>query len=531
MGTGANAATSGIDWQSQRPFFTGAIIVMAKDREIELKLAIDPADAAAFRQLPLLRELSLGGPTRRKVLNVYFDTPGLVLKQHAMALRLRKTAGKWQQTLKTAGVATGGLHQRGEWEYPLRAPQLDLALFRETPLATLAQSKALHRTLKPLFTTDFYRTTWLVEISPGQRVEVALDQGVIRCGERESIISEVEIELLEGGATAVFDVALLLIARIAMRPAILSKAERGYRLFAPEPFVPRHAVAIVLKRKWPPHHAMQAIIAACLDHFDANIDGALASDDPEFIHQLRVALRRLRSAIRIFRPAHAAQVSAELKWLAAAMGEARDWDVLVTQTLPVLLAHDGGNGHRRGLTTPMASAKQHQAAARDAARSALASTREALLIMTLARGVSDPGGFAVPPSRKKQSLPQLASREINRRHRRLLRVNAALADSSVDARHRVRIDAKRLRYAVDFFATLFGEKHVTRYVKILGEIQHLLGETNDDAVSMRLLESLSPPAPFMDFAKKRTATRARTRLGNIDRRIAELRNVRRFWQD
>lgn len=512
------------------------------DQEIELKLAINPADAVAFRQIPLLCEKSIAGPTRRKVLNVYFDTPGLVLKQHSMALRLRKTAGKWLQTLKTAGTATGGLHQRGEWEYPLRAPQLDLALFRETPLATLAQSKALHHTLKPLFTTDFYRTTWRVEISPGQRVEVALDLGVIRCGEREAIISEVEIELLEGNAAAVFDVALALVGEIAMRPSILSKAERGYQLVAPVPVIPRHAVAIPLKRKWPPHQAMQAIITACLDHFDANVDGALAIDDPEFIHQLRVALRRLRSAIRIFRPAHAGHFAAELKWLAAAMGQARDWDVLVTQTLPALLAHDSGNEHRRGLTTLMASAKRHQAAARDAARSALASTREALLIMTLVREVSDPGGFAMPlsqdtterdttPSRKKQSLSQLASREINRRHRRLLRVNVALAESSVDARHRVRIDAKRLRYAADFFAPLYAKKHVARYVKILGQIQHLLGETNDDAVSLRLLESLSPPAPFMDFAKQRIATRARTKLGQIDRRVAALRNIRHFWRD
>ncbi|MEO8103738.1 MAG: CYTH domain-containing protein, partial [Betaproteobacteria bacterium] len=158
------------------------ILDMAKDREIELKLAIARVDAAAFRRHPLLREKCIEGPARRKVFNVYFDTPGLALKQHAMALRLRKTGGRWLQTLKTAGVATGGLHQRGEWEYPLGAPQLDLSLFRDTPLASLAQAHALHLTLRPAFTTEFQRTTWLVEFSPGQQVEVALDQGVIRCG-------------------------------------------------------------------------------------------------------------------------------------------------------------------------------------------------------------------------------------------------------------------------------------------------------------------------------------------------------------
>ncbi|MBL0121775.1 MAG: CYTH and CHAD domain-containing protein [Betaproteobacteria bacterium] len=511
------------------------------DHEIELKLAIDPADAVAFRQIPLLCEKSIAGPTRRKVLNVYFDTPGLVLKHHSMALRLRKTAGKWLQTLKTAGTATGGLHQRGEWEYPLRAPQLDLALFRETPLATLAQSKALHHTLKPLFTTDFFRTTWRVEISPSQRVEVALDLGVIRCGEREAIISEVEIELLEGNAAAVFDVALALVGEIAMRPSILSKAERGYQLVAPEAIVPRHAVAIPLKRKWPPHQAMRVIIAACLDHFDANFEGALTRDDPEFIHQLRVALRRLRSAIRIFRPAHAGHFSAELKWLAAAIGEARDWDVFVTRTLPALL---GDFGDPRLAGKILALAMQRQAHARAAARVALASSRAATLVMSIARWISVPGAVASGDSQSTMAghgdeahapathgLARFASHEISRRHRRLMRVKGALDELSPEARHRVRIDAKRLRYAMEFLAGLFPGKRVARYLKVIGEIQEGLGEANDDAVASRLIESLSAPKPLVDFAAATFAKRTQKTLSDLDARITALKKIRHFWND
>lgn len=512
------------------------IFPMVKDSEIELKLAIPPADAAAFRRLAVLREKGLDGPTRGKVFNVYFDTPGLVLKHHGMALRLRKTGGKWLQTLKTAGTAAGGLHQRGEWEYPVRVPQLDLALFRETPLATLAQSKALHLTLKPAFTTEFHRTTWLLEISPGQRVEVALDQGVMRCGERESIISEVEIELLEGSATAVFDLALALVGQIAMQPANLSKAERGYRLFQPQPLVPRRAGAVELRRKESPHQAMQAIVAGCLDHFEANVEGAHASDDPEYLHQLRVALRRLRSAMRIFRPANAGHIAAELKWLTAALGEARDWDVLRTQTLPALLEGFGDPGLARQLT---AAGTRKQAAARAAARTALASAREALLVMTVGRWVGVPRELTLlaphtasevdaaqtPPS---QSLTRFASHEIRRHHRRLLHVKGGLADLSAEARHRVRINAKRLRYAVDFFSSLFSKKRVERYVNILGKIQELLGNINDDAVALNLVESLAPPERFIDFARGGFAQRTQTRLVEVDRHIAELKHAGRF---
>ena len=510
---------------------------MAKDSEIELKLAIQPGDAAAFRRLSLLREKCLAGPTRREVFNVYFDTPGLALKHRAMALRLRKLGGKWLQTLKTAGVATGGLHQRREWEYPLSAPQLDLALFRQTPLATLVQSKALHLALKPAFTTEFRRTTWLLEISPGQRVEVALDQGVIRCGERETVISEVEIELLEGSAAAVFDLALALVGQIGLAPEILSKAERGYRLFRPAALVPRRAGTFELKRRWSPKQAMLVVIAACLDHFGANVAGALASDDPEYIHQLRVALRRLRSAIRIFRPAGAAHIVAELKWLTAALGNARDWDVLTARTLPALLEDYGDHGLTKEL---LAAAHQSQADSRRVARAALASKREAFLVMAIGRWVGVPAELAVLPLGVKadggalqplaiQGLCQLASRELRRHRRHLLRAKRSLADLSPKARHRVRVDVKRLHYAGDFFSSLFRRKRAARYLKVIGQIQDVLGETNDDQIAMQLLESLAPPERLVDFARRWLAARLQKKLANVHHQFAELKTIEAFW--
>ncbi|MCY7387095.1 MAG: inorganic triphosphatase, partial [Burkholderiales bacterium] len=419
---------------------------MLKDREIELKLAINPADVAAFRRLPLLRELTIDGPKRRKVSNVYFDTPELELKQHGIALRLRKMGGKWLQTLKTAGTAVGGLHQRGEWELPLRAPQLDLALFAGTPLAELSGSKKLHLMLRPAFTTNFYRTTWQVEVSPGQLVEVALDQGVIRSGESESVISEVEIELIEGRSAAVFDMASSLFERIALRPERLRKAERGYRLFHPEPLVARRAVGVKLKRKWSPLEAMLAIVAACLSQFDANVEGALASDDPEYIHQLRVSLRRLRSAMRIFKPADAGAIGDGLKWLAATLGTARDWDVLVTASLPTLLT---GYGDASFASAIMGTAKTRQVAAREAARAALVSTRQMILAMSVGRWISVAGELAVLPAPAaedgrafqadaERNLTEFASHEIRRHHRRLLRVSMVpLAEQSAQARHQV----------------------------------------------------------------------------------------------
>lgn len=507
-----------------------------KDSEIELKLAIDAGAATAFRALPVLREKSRLGPTRRKVFNVYFDTPDLVLKQNAMALRLRKMGGKWLQTLKTAGTATGGLHQRGEWEYPLRMPQLDLSLFRDTPLAALPNSGEMHLALTPAFTTEFNRTTWCVEISPGQRVEVALDQGVIRCGDRESPISEIEIELLEGSAVAVFDVAQSLAAQIALKPENLSKAERGYQLYRPEPREPRRAASTELKRKWTPQQALQTIVAACLTHYVANVDGALNSDAPEYIHQLRVAMRRLRSAIRTFKPADAEVIGAEVKWLAGALGDARDWDVLSMDNLPTLL---DGFGDPALANTLMTAARQQQAAGRRAARAALASPRATLLVLAIGRWVTVPGELTLLAPRGaadaaaaaplERDLFQFASHGIRRRHRQLLRDSALLRELTPEARHQVRIDAKRLRYAVDFFSGLFSKNKVAQYEKTLGRIQDLLGETNDDAIAMTRIETLAPPQRFIEFARGWFAARTAAKLAGMAPLVADLNAVKRFW--
>ena len=511
---------------------------MANYREIELKLAIQPVDTAMFRRLALLHGKGVVGPRRRKVFDVYFDTPELALNEGAMMLQLRKVAGKWWQTRKAAGVAVGGLHQRAEWEYAQPVPQIDLALFRKTPLGKLAQRRQLHLTLKPAFSIEYDRITWLVEISPGQRVEISLDQGVIRCEENESPISEVEIELKEGSSAAVFDIACALVGQIALNPEILSKGERGYRLRQPPTLGPRHAKAVKLKPKWSLRHANRAIIAACLDHFGRNIAGALASEDPEYIHQLRLALRRLRSALRIFRPAEVGTVAAELIWLDAALGETRDWDVLIAKTLPRLLGVYGDAGLANQLLT---AGIQKQADARQAARDALASPRAALWVLAFGRLVNVPGELTFLPHRiantsvtrgaeVKRCLTRFAAHEIHRRHHYLVQLGTALEERSESGRHRVRIHAKRLCDAVDFFSSLFGKRRGSQYATKLGEILHRLGETNDDAVAMALIESQKPPERFLDFAKDWFATRSHTILASSDHHIAKLKSVRQFWR-
>lgn len=191
-------------------------------QEIELKLSIQQAAIDAFISHPLLSGVSR---TEEQLENQYFDTTDQQLTQAGVALRLRRTANGWVQTLKTRGTNVGGLHQRNEWEMPVAPGELDLALFPEGVLpATVNQYE-----LKTMFTTHFNRQRWLLEYQSSE-VEVVLDVGEIRSGEAVETISEVELELKAGELTALLDLACQLTKQIPMMPSDLSKAERGYRL-------------------------------------------------------------------------------------------------------------------------------------------------------------------------------------------------------------------------------------------------------------------------------------------------------------
>jgi inorganic triphosphatase YgiF len=494
--------------------------------EVELKLALPPDSAAALCRHPLLAGKKV---QRDRVFNLYLDTPDFDLWRARMALRLRKKGETWLQTLKTAGSALGGLHQRGEWEYVQHAPEVDLARFRESPLAELPCSSRLHLLLKPAFVADFERIAWQIESAPGMRVEVALDRGVIEGGGRKSAICEVEIEVLTGSADGAYDVALALLQDLSLRPLAASKAERGYDLLLSNPHEARKAQPLILFPGWSPQEAFKAIAAHCLEHFEANVEGALASNDPEFVHQLRVALRRLRSALRIFRPADLERLDEELKWLAGAMGATREWDVFVTAGLPELA--DENAALRRRL---LVAAKRHRKAARDAARESLASARCARALLELGRWLC--GTEALPPTSRTATQPTLpglhdfAARTIRRRHKRLLRDAAGIATLDAAARHRVRIDAKRLRYAVDFFQSLYRKERTAPYLEILTTIQDALGEMNDAVTAERLMAALGVPQAVRLYVQGWHVARAQARLAELEKCFAALGRCRRFWR-
>ncbi|MFW2270148.1 CHAD domain-containing protein [Burkholderia orbicola] len=249
--------------------------------------------------------------------------------------------------------------------------------------------------------------------------------------------------------------------------------------------------------------------------------GVLDRDDPEFVHQMRVALRRLRTLMRFFPRFTDRQwkdtLGADLRWLAKLLGTVRDWDVFATESLPALIAADGGGSAWDGT---LDAARAQSMAARVELRQALHSARYARLTLGWLEWLS---ALALPAA-DGDDAPSLR-RHATKRVRRLfghLYGSPSLTSLDTAARHQVRIDAKRLRYALEFFASLASRRTRTETVKTLARVQSVLGEANDAMVALHHLEQLAAPPYQLGFVRgygaaleQRAARDAETLLASL----------------
>jgi inorganic triphosphatase YgiF len=482
------------------------VLKMNAPTEIELKLLIDPIAIARLRRHPLLKALCPSGPKTRKLTSIYFDTDDLFLNNQGIALRVRRSGRQWIQTVKGGGSVRAGLHQRDEWEAPVAHDRLDFTKIADPGLIALFSDDALRQRLRPVFETEFTRTIWLLETEAGDQVEMALDRGEVRAGQVSSPISEVELELKAGNPAVLFELALALQASVALRPENASKAERGYALCA----APLSRVAVKsslpeLGRAMTVDAAFRTIAWNCIGQLQDNQSRLQQGYDPEFIHQMRVAVRRLRSALNLFGAAAPGikdtALTAELRWLVGELGPARDWDVFLGETLPPIveaLPQDAG------LMRLQQAAGRLCQAARERACAAATSPRYHRLLLTLGSWLwREPWretAKAAEPAQLGQPLAAYAATTLGRSQRQLCRRGRNLAQLNAEQRHALRIAAKKLRYAADFFSGLYPRKASRRYLQALADLQDELGVLNDQAVTGQLLEQIGVGGQLRDHA-------------------------------
>lgn len=457
--------------------------------EIEFKLVFPPQAAARVLAWPGWRAIKQGRARRRELLSIYFDTPDRRLAQAHAALRIRRDGARWIQTLKAGGGALAGLHTRSEYEWRIGGPALDAARLAALPLAGDLQ-KIAWRDVGPVFQTRFERTAFDVVLEGDTRAEVALDIGRIEASARHAPIHELEIELRTGQADALFALVRTLAVELPLRLEVQSKAERGEALAQRRALRPVKAQGVDIHADLGVRTAAQAILADCVAQWQANEAGFLLRADPEFLHQMRVGLRRLRVALACFRGCFAPEaleaLKAELRWLGAALGPARDWDVWSTQRLPEIASSLPA---LQGLDELRARSRAAQRHARATARAAVRSPRYTLLLLELGCLIRalprQSEAAATAPG--TELLRDWAERLLDKRHAKVR--DPAVVDSS--ALHELRIAAKRLRYAAEFFVSLGRRKRAARYVRGLARLQSVLGAINDAAIGRGLLHRLA----------------------------------------
>ncbi|TCS69236.1 inorganic triphosphatase YgiF [Sulfuritortus calidifontis] len=441
--------------------------------EIELKLAVTAAEALRLKRSPMLAGVR---PVRRLLYSIYYDTPEFDLLGQGVALRVRRVGRRWIQTVKAEAQSVGALTTRPEWEVQVASGQPDIARLPEPARAYFPAEVVA--ALKPCFSTRFERTAWLLE-EAGNSLELALDRGEIEAGRSRLPIAEVEFELRAGSPDCLFEVAGRLAKTVAFGLEPRSKAERGYALAGAFKPMPVKAKAPVLGRDDDPGRAWQAMAAAALAQFSANVPGLLSDDEPEFVHQARVAIRRLLAVsgmaktLDLPRP----RWRSDLRQLLAALAPAREWDVLVTELLPELKSMAAAQGEALRVR-----AVRLQERARAEAREAVRSPDCVRLVLAIGRDLS-------APVEAKGKIRSWARTLLDRRLRRLKRLGRDFEALDAKGRHRVRIAAKKLRYTADALAPVYGAAAVP-YLDQLSALQDKLGAANDAVMAMQLIDEL-----------------------------------------
>jgi len=445
--------------------------------EIELKLQLTPKAARKLAAHPLLASIT---PQKQRLLNTYYDTAKLELHDRRIAVRFRQKGWQWLLTVKSADPASGGLAMRSEWETAATPGSFDFSHVDNSELRSFLEQASPQ--LEPIFSTDFKRQIWHVPFGESL-IELAIDRGSIGSQGRSLPICEVELELLSGRVDDIFALTRSLQEDINLVPAIASKAERGYNLFANTPDQPFKAKAATLSEDMSPVAAFRSIALGCLEHFQRNEKGLLGNTDEEFVHQARVALRRLRSAIKLFAPVLPPEfVNAygqTWQTLASALGDARNWDVFLSETLPPIHAAFPDNPDIRRLRN---EGRSRAKGARQAVARLLAGREYPRLLVEFTSAIyalSD-----ILPT----SLTEFAHARIQAHTRRARKLAKAHASLNASERHQMRICFKKLRYSLEFFEALLPKKRLTTYLSALSLLQDELGQINDQITAGELLK-------------------------------------------
>jgi inorganic triphosphatase YgiF len=454
----------------------------SEPNEIELKLRVAPEDIVVLRNHPHFADVS-HDPTRKTLNSVYFDSADLFLHNHGFSLRVRHIGDKRVQTIKTANGS--GFLERSEWEQPIEGDQPDLSRVTDAALGPILTDE-VRDALKPVFETRIERTAYHLNGNDADIV-VAIDEGQIVATDSSCPVSEIELELKHGNPAELFKIARAICNIVPAQIDVKSKSERGYDLIERTQVAAERACDPELKAGMSTGRAFTLIGRACLRHLVAN-EPATQRRDAEALHQMRVALRRLRAAISLFsdvvRDDRINTIKTELRWLAREFGPARDLDSFVIEVLKPLRKQ---HANEPGLASIRKLLARKRLKSHRRVQEAVQSAQFHALILDTAEWVeAGPWSMSEDPlmrSLREMPIEIYAAERLSQRRKKIRQRGAQIGDLSPEQLHGLRIQVKKARYAAEFFSGVYqGKKSAKRRKRLLSsltQLQNYLGGIND----------------------------------------------------
>lgn len=497
--------------------------------EIELKLRGTPARLKAA--LARLQKGAVKGSAFTKNLHaVYFDTAKDDLHAKGLSLRVREEGDCFVQTLKQT-PAGGEALTRGEWSDRVAAAAPELL---NTHSGRKLRQVWKDIRLLPRFRTVIARSGFVLSPTPGTEIEIVRDEGEIRVLGRDdgrAAVSEIEIELKKGPLSAVYRLALEIVAKTQVQIEPCGKSDRGYALLSPG------AATVSVKAEAPRAKAgdtlAEVLRAAARRHFAqflANMAGA-RRQDPASIHQMRVSMRRLRSALygarNLLPETEYESVRLKLKYLLQCLGPARDWEAL-TERMSELMSEPEDE---EDIEDVQSAAGVWKSRALVRAVDALASRKTTMAVLEVMRWFED-----LPASRHGRKL-KIRARDaagdiLSELFGRVRRRSRHFERQSVGDRHRLRIAGKNLRYNIELYGGLYPKRKAGKFLALLKPVLDDLGHLNDVGRARDLLGELAKRSP-RKAAAEAVVTRLEARAAAAEKRagkhLADLRNAKPFW--
>lgn len=429
--------------------------------------------------------------------DTYLDTFDWSLMKNKYALRYRLANGSANYTLKSVGSIDHGVAKRAENEIAL-GKHVDIpTIIPDKQLRKLVDEMIYPRKLIEQVQVRTDRERYRVVSPQGAQIDLAFDtssfslRGLNKPRSAKKL-NEIEAELLNGPEKALPMLSRLLSRRFRYSPSTASKLE-----------VAMERLRVRIPSKKPPAQLkvrlddrLDVTIRKILTHqfqwFREHLPGVQRDIDTEFVHQARVATRRMRSALRLFSDAipdrTAAYLSEELKWLGAKFGDVRDIDVFLLNLSQFEDRIEHLPGKKKRSLEKLVTAHRH--GLQDALREALESPRYKMFERRFTQFLEKPlpASPRAPLATKmvREVAPVLITEKLDAA---LRQGRTVLAKLKLKEFHRLRIRMKRLRYACEFMAPAY-EGALDHFIERTVEIQDCLGELQDTVFTRTFIDSL-----------------------------------------